>query len=197
LIHSTRKTIYILWFAIAALVLFSGRIFSEVEDYLNKSESQQQGQMLNISTHKGANVLAMYGKASLFIPMIVFAPFPTLVNIEDQSDIMMKNGNVFTHNVYAFFVVIALFVLYKKKMLRQYVLILALLLSYLAILAMSGFALSERFHVPAIPFLLIFAGYGITQLNKRNVKYYIPYLIFIAIIIIGWNLFKLKGRGAI
>jgi len=197
LISSTRKTIYILWFVIAALVLFSGRIFTEAEEYIKERNTNQPTQMHTFSTRQGANVYAKYGKSSIFIPIILFAPFPTMVHIEDQQNAMLINGNVFTRNVYAFFVIVALFVLYKKKLLRLHVLILTILLSYLVILSLSGFALSERFHVPAVPFLLILAGYGITQLNRRNVKYYIPYLILIAIIIIGWNWFKLAGRRAL
>ena len=151
--------------------------------------------MENYATTKGANALARYGTASVFMPMMLFAPFPTLVYIEDQPNAMMINGNIFTRNVYAFFVLIALFTLYKKKILTEHVLILALLLSYLVILAMSGFALSERFHMPAVPFLLILAGYGITQMNNKNVKFYIPYLVLMGLVIIGWNWFKLAGRG--
>lgn len=110
---------------------------------------------------------------------------------------MMINGNMFARNVYAFFVVIALLILIKNKLLNQHVLLLSLLFSYLAILALSGFALSERFHMPAVPFLIILAGYGITQMNNRNVRYYIPYLVLIGLVIIGWNLFKLAGRGVV
>jgi len=139
--------------------------------------------------------LAKYGTSTIFLPLMLFAPFPTLVYIDDQPNAMMINGNIFTRNVYAFFVLIALFTLYKKKLLTQHILILALLLSYLVILALSGFALSERFHMPAVPFLLILAGYGVTQMDKKNVKYYIPYLFIIGMVIFGWNWFKLAGRG--
>jgi len=195
LIGNARKSIFIIWFAIAAAVVISGQIRTEVEGYVRDKDKNQKAQMQNYATTKGANKLAVYGKASLFMPMILFAPFPTLVYIEDQPNAMMINGNIFTRNVYAFFVLIALFTLYKKKLLNQHVLILAVLLSYLVILALSGFALSERFHMPAVPFLLILAGYGITQMNNRNVKFYIPYLVVIGLVIIGWNWFKLAGRG--
>ena len=195
LIGKARKAIYITWFAIASAVVISGQIRTEVEGYVKDRNTNQKAQMENYATTKGANKLAKYGTASVFLPMMLFAPFPTLVYIEDQPNAMMINGNIFTRNVYAFFVLIALFTLYQKKLLTQHVLILALLLSYLVILALSGFALSERFHMPAVPFLLILAGYGITQMNNKNVKFYIPYLVVIGLVIIGWNWFKLAGRG--
>jgi hypothetical protein len=120
-----------------------------------------------------------------------------MVNVAGQENAMMINGSVFVHNVYAFFVIIALLSIYRKKIVTYHILILALLGSYLFVLASSGFALSERFHVPAVPFLLILAGYGVTQLNKRYTSLYIPYLIVVAIVIIGWNWFKLAGRGLV
>ena len=128
---------------------------------------------------------------------MIVAPFPTMVKITGQENAMMINGSIFAHNVYAFFVIIALFSLYRKKIVTYHILILSLLSSYLFILASSGFALSERFHVPAVPFLLILAGYGVTQLNKRYASLYIPYLVVMAIVIIGWNWFKLAGRGLV
>jgi len=195
LIGTARKAIFITWFAIAAAIVISGQIRTEVEGYVKDKGTNQKSQMENYATTKGANALARYGTASVFMPMMLFAPFPTLVYIEDQPNAMMINGNIFTRNVYAFFVLIALFTLYKKKLLNQHVLILAVLLSYLVILALSGFALSERFHMPAVPFLLILAGYGITQMNNKNVKLYIPYLVLMGLVIIGWNWFKLAGRG--
>ena len=195
LIGAARKAIFITWFAIAAAIVISGQIRTEVEGYVKDKGTNQKTQMENYATTKGANTLARYGTASVFMPMMLFAPFPTLVFIEDQPNAMMINGNIFSRNIYAFFVVIALFTLYKKKLLTQHILILAVLLSYLVILALSGFALSERFHMPAVPFLLILAGYGITQMNNKNVKFYVPYLVVIGLVIIGWNWFKLAGRG--
>jgi hypothetical protein len=195
LIGAARKSIYILWFVIAAVVVISGKIRTEIEGYVKDRNANQKAQMYNYATTKGANKLAQYGTATVFLPLMLFAPFPTLVYIDDQPNAMMINGNIFTRNVYAFFVLIALFTLYKKKLLTQHILVLSLLLSYLVILALSGFALSERFHMPAVPFLLILAGYGVTQMDKNSVKFYIPYLVFIGLLIIGWNWFKLAGRG--
>ena len=70
-------------------------------------------------------------------------------------------------------------------------------LAYLAILARSPYALSERFHMPVVPFLIILSAYGISQIDLKNKKFFIPYLVIIGLIIIGWNWFKLAGRGVI
>lgn len=195
LIGPARKSIYITWFVIAFLVLVSGQIRTEVEGYVKDRFTNQQKKMNNFATRQGSNKLAQYGTTAVFAPLVLFAPFPTLVYIKDQPNAMMINGNSFTRNIYSFFVIIALITLYKKKLLTQHILIIVLLLSYLAILSMSGYALSERFHMPAVAFMLIFAGYGVTQMNNKNVRYYIPFLVLMGALIIGWNWFKLAGRG--
>ena len=108
---------------------------------------------------------------------------------------MMINGDLFTRNIYVFFVFIAFYVLYKQKKLRENIMLSVFLFSYLLILANSGYALSPRFHVPAMPFFLIFAGYGITQTKRNFSSYYVLYVIGISIVVVAWNWFKLEGRG--
>lgn len=151
--------------------------------------------MESFSLKSGGNRFARYGSAAIFVPIIIPAPFPTLVNIPEQQNIMMSNGDLFTRNVYVFFVFVAFFILFKKKQLKENLLLSTFLASYLLILANSGFALSPRFHVPALPFLILFAGFGITQTTRSISSYYMVYLIVISILIIAWNWFKLAGRG--
>lgn len=165
--------------------------------YIDERTTNQQLRMDHFATRKGANKLAKYGSTAIFLPIMIVAPFPTLVEIIDQKNTMMINGAMFDHNVYAFFVIIALVVLYKRKLVKSSILILVMAGSYMTILAMSGFALSERFHMPLVPFYLILAGYGVSVMEKRHIKFYVPYLMIIAIIIIGWNWFKLAGRGMV
>lgn len=192
-----RRVIIISWFIIASVFLFSGSINNEISGYLGARKSNQEDRYEFFSTRQGANKLAHYGSAAIFIPIIIPAPFPTLVNIPNQQNQMMTNGDLFTRNVYVFFVFVAFYVLFKKKQLRKNLLLSVFLASYLLILANSGFALSPRFHVPALPFFLIFAGYGITQTTRNISTYYVLYLIAISIIVIAWNWFKLSGRGLV
>lgn len=198
LIKANRKLVYGSWIIIAALFLFSGKIYSEITQYTSGRSSNLNSQMSNFTFRQGGNELAKYGRTSIFIPLMLPAPLPTMVDIPGQENTMMLNGAFFTRNVYIFFVLLAMVMIVKRKIIRQHILILVLLFSYLLVLANSGFALSERFHLPAVPFLLILAGYGVTQTTKRNAGYYfIPYMIVISVIILGWNWFKLKGRGMI
>ncbi|MGM9506799.1 hypothetical protein ACS5NO_03700 [Larkinella sp. GY13] len=184
------------------VLLISGAFFiyltplaDRIDEYLKASDQNLTSQMDNFATREGANKLARYGSRGIFLPFMLMAPFPTLVNIPDQPNAMMLGGAYFTRNVYAFFVFVGLFTLYKRKQLREHILLLSVIFSYIFVLASSGFALSERFHLPLVPFLLILAAYGISQMNAKNKKYYVPYLVLICVMVIGWNWFKLAGRS--
>jgi hypothetical protein len=175
---------------------FSDRIVSEFDFLLEHTDAHAQS-MQSLSHLEKGNRLAKYGSAIVFAPMIIIAPIPTFVNIEHQKVQMLLSGGYYVKNALAFFVIISLISFIRKRQLRKYILILSFFLAYLAILAQSRFALSERFHLPALIIFLILAAYGITQVDFKNKKYYIPYLVFLIIVIIGWNWFKLAGRGVL
>ncbi|CAG4999649.1 hypothetical protein DYBT9275_02271 [Dyadobacter sp. CECT 9275] len=185
----------ILVLLLGAFWIASTPLINNINEYLDASDKNLTSQMDNFATRDGANKLARYGSRSVFLPFMLMAPFPTLVYIADQPNAMMLAGAYFTRNVYAFFIFIGLFALYKQKQLREHILLLSVLASYLFVLASSGFALSERFHLPLVPVLLIFASFGVSQMNMKNKKYFIPYLVLVSVIIIGWNWFKLAGRS--
>ena len=177
--------------------LLGSRISLEVEKYWDDKSANQTLSMQHRAVQDDGNKFAVYGSTKIFVPVILVAPFPTLVYIYNQENQMLLNGMYYVRNIYGFFVTVALFLLWRRKALRNHTLILTLLFGYLSVIASSGFALSERFHIPIVPFLIILASYGITQMNNGYKKYYFPYLILMAIIIIGWNWFKLAGRGII
>jgi hypothetical protein len=192
----TKRIITSVWTLVMIWVFFSARIQYEVNYLLENIDTQDQN-MRYRAEREGGNRLAEYGSVFVFVPFMFVAPFPTLVNISTQEQQMLLSGGYYVRNIYAFFVILALIILYKRKLLRKHVLLITFTFAYLAILARSSYALSERFHMPVVPFLIILSAYGITQINLKNKKYYVPYLIFIAIVIIGWNWFKLAGRGMV
>jgi hypothetical protein len=79
------------------------------------------------------------------------------------------------------------------------VLPLAILCGYLVVLVFSSFAHSERFHLPILPFSLMFAAYGISKMNEVwwIKKYYTYWCALIFVAAIAWNWFKLAGRGMV
>lgn len=146
-----------------------------------------------------SNSLAKYAGAAVFAPMIFTIPFPTMVETYGQENQKMIHGGNFVKNILSGFTIAALFILLFSGDWRKYVLPLAILCGYLVVLVFSSFAHSERFHLPILPFSLMFAAYGISKMNEVWwIKKYYPYwcaLMFVAAI--AWNWFKLAGRGMI
>ena len=146
-----------------------------------------------------SNSLAKYAGAAVFAPMIFTIPFPTMVETYGQENQKMIHGGNFVKNIISFFTITALFILLFSGDWRKYVLLLAILCGYLVVLVFSSFAHSERFHLPILPFSIMFAAYGISKMNEVWwIKKYYPYwcaLMFVAAV--AWNWFKLAGRGMI
>lgn len=146
-----------------------------------------------------SNSLAKYAGAAAFAPMIFTIPFPTMIETYGQENQKMIHGGNFVKNIMSGFTIAALFILLFNGDWRKYVLPLAILCGYLVVLVFSSFAQSERFHLPILPFSLMFAAYGISKMNEVWwIKKYYPYwcaLMFVAAI--AWNWFKLAGRGMI
>ncbi|WP_460946664.1 hypothetical protein [Spirosoma daeguense] len=195
-ISSFNKRLFLVLLLIAGVFVISlTPLADNIMDHINESADNQSAQMKSYATRgDGNNKYAKYGSRSVFMPFMIMAPFPSLVDTL-QPNAMMLAGAYFTRNVYAFFVFISLWALYKRKQLKHHVLILAVTFSYIFVLASSGFAFSERFHLPLLPFLLTFAAHGVSQMNPKNRKYYIPYLILVTAVVVGWNWFKLAGRS--
>jgi 4-amino-4-deoxy-L-arabinose transferase-like glycosyltransferase len=190
-----RKTLLAVFFGIITFLFINNSfIIDEASGFLEDRGSNQSRSIQHRST---SQKLAKYGSTAIFAPVIFIAPFPTFVNIETQQNHMLLSGGFFVKNIMAFFVFVALLSLIKKKRWKNHILILAIFAIYLTILAMSKFAIVERFHMPAIPLFIILAAFGITQINKKNIKYFQLYLILISIVIVGWNWFKLAGRELI
>ena len=146
-----------------------------------------------------SNSLARHAGAAVFAPMIFTIPFPTMVETYGQENQKMIHGGNFVKNILSSFTIAALVLLLISGDWRKYVLPLAILCGYLVVLVFSSFAHSERFHLPILPFTLMFAAYGISKMNEVWwIKKYYPYwcaLMFVAAV--AWNWFKLAGRGMI
>jgi len=195
-LSSYKRIVFLSLTLLSVGYVFSEKIQSEVVVNYHEQTTNIQRRMVHYAQKEGGNDLAKYGKFSVFAPIVLMAPFPTMVDT-DQDKFSMLNGALFVRNIMAFFVVVALLVLFKKKLLRKHVILIAILFLYLFVVAKSGFALSERFHYPILPFILIFAAYGVATFKQNYMKYYNLYLCLIFLLIVGWNIFKLAGRGLV
>jgi len=190
-----KRSIIIVWVLATVGYFVGGQLASEVEGVWKDKETNQSSSMEYRSIEEGGNKYAKYASTAIFAPIIFVMPFPTMVSTEGQPTSQMWNGGYFVKNFMAFFVLLGLVWVLKNKKWRDYTLIGSFTIGYLGIIAMSSFAQAERFHQPALPFLLILAALGITKLTNKDKKYFKWYMAFLFIALLGWNYFKLAGRG--
>ena len=198
-ISSTKKVIVAIVVSLVLLVSIGGQMKSQFDVMYDEVTSGAQAENMEWrSNRKGGNEFAKYAGAAVFAPLIVTIPFPTMViaNPDQVYQMQMAGGN-FIKNVISFFVIFVLFWLIVNKEWRKHTFILFFMLGYLAVLVVSGFAQSGRFHMPIMPLEIVFAAYGITILPKNKRHWFNYALIFEFVVCIAWNWFKLKGRGMI
>lgn len=200
-----RRTVLILIAVTFIVTMFfsSTNIGQDVMDMWSVGGSNQQANMEWRSEREGTRGVnqsfAKYAGAAVFAPMIFTIPFPTMNHIEGQTNQMMIHGGNFVKNVVSYFTLSALIILLFSGKWRKHVLIGAILCGYLVVLVFSNFAQSERFHQPVIPFILLFAAYGISLMSQQRIikSWYNYWCIIMFIAAIAWNWFKLAGRGLI
>lgn len=173
------------------------RVQEEVTGIVQQGARGEQ-QKINMqwrAEREGGNSFAKYAGAAVFAPLIFTIPFPTMVNTPFQQDQRMIHGGNYIKNITSFFTILAMFMLLFSGDWRKYVLPLSFMLGYLVVLVFSEFAQSERFHLPALPFELMFAAYAICQCGKKEKRWLNYWLIFVIVANLGWAWFKLRGRG--
>ena len=185
----------------AVLLGASDNIMKEVDKIRNTNvrEQQELSMKKRYGSEKGGklsgNSFANYAGAAVFAPMIFTIPFPTMVDVGYQEDMRLIHGGNWVRNVMSGFVILAMFMLLLSGDWRKYTLPLAALLGYLVVLVFSSFAHSLRFHIPVMPFEMMFAAYAIANLRKKHRNWYVIWCVLMILTCIGWNWMKLKGRG--
>ena len=187
--------------AATLLVAMGDRLITRSEQLLSVVQSDaQQENMEWRGRREGGNELAKYAGAAVFAPLIFTIPFPTFNQAHEGQLVQVQvSGGSFIKNILSFFVIVVMLLFLASGEWRKHVFIIAYTCAYLVVLIFSGFAQSGRFHMPIWPMLMLFAGYGVqlARGNKRLRMGFILVLILEVIICLGWNWFKLKGRGMI
>jgi hypothetical protein len=196
IISTGRRYTFLLLGGLFGIFLIFSVFRKEIDFYYGQKDVNLDQQMANFSKRKDGNKLAEYGSSAIFLPMILIAPLPTLVDT-NQLNAQMIHGTIFVKNILAFFVILALVLLWKRKMIRFHLLLIVFLATYLAILVSSAFALSERYHLVVVPCFLIFAAYGITEMRPVHRNYFKYYMVLLFFLLLGWNWFKLAGRDLV
>jgi hypothetical protein len=141
------------------------------------------------------NQWAKYATGSVMAPMMFVLPFSTMVDTDQENQMIMHGGN-YVRNFMGIFVLISFYVvLIEKKNWRDFALIGSFAISYLGIIAMSGFANAERFLLPGLPCLIIFWAYGISNLNVKNYRFVKLWYLVVPVMEIAWAYFKIGSRG--
>ena len=198
-ISNSKKAVIAIVVSLVLLVSIGGQMKSQFDVMYNKVTGDAQAENMEWrSNRKGGNEMAKYAGAAVFAPLIVTIPFPTMVEANALQVIQMQMaGGNFIKNITSFFVIFVMFSLVINKEWRKHAFILFFMLGYLAVLVVSGYAQSGRFHIPIMPLEMLFAAYGITILPKNKHHWFNYALIFEFVVCIAWNWFKLKGRGMI
>lgn len=194
------KRIIVGFLAIALIGVVAGnRIEEESRQLWDTAQSGQQHENMEWrGKREHGNAYAKYAGAAVFAPMIFTLPFPTMVQPYEGQDVQqLLNGGNFTKNIISAFTIFALIIMLMSGSWREHLLPLSFMLGYLAVLSMSSFAQSERFHQPVMPFEILFAVYGlsIAMTKSKYKRWYLYWCIAMFAVTIGWNWFKLAGRG--
>lgn len=185
--------LFILFFLGVALWNRSDAVLG-IGDY-SSIQAEQDANIEWRAEREGGNTLATNASSLVYAPLIFTIPFPTLVNIEGQEDQKMIHGGNFVKNITSFLTILALLLLLMSGDWRNHMLPIAYVLGYLLILIFSNYAHSERFHIPSLPFELMFAAYGVSQFKSKHKNWFTIWLCLIFVANIGWAWFKLRGRG--
>lgn len=187
--------------AATLLVAMGDRLLTRSEQLLSVVQSDaQQENMEWRGEREGGNEFAKYAGVTVFAPLIFTIPFPTFNQAHEGQLLQVQlSGGSFIKNILSFFVIVVLLLFLASGEWRRHVFIIAYTCAYLVVLTFSGFAQSGRFHMPIWPMLMLFAGFGVqlARGNKRLRMGFILVLILEVIVCLGWNWFKLKGRGMI
>lgn len=197
-VNWSRRVVVLIVVGMTALYFVGGRISSEIEQVWERKDENQNMRMTEIVRTQG---FAKYAGAAIYAPMIFTIPFPTMVATEGQETSRMLHGGMVTKNIMSFFCLLAIITLLlpiipKKNNWRDHVLIGSFLIAYLLILTFSAFAHADRFHMPALAIEILFMAYGVSLLSDNRVKrWYNWWIVVMFVAFVGWNWFKLAGRG--
>ena len=187
------RVVLITW-AVLALAVFAGGTIANEAQGLWRGRNYNQTAKRDWQVRKGVK-WAKYATGTVMAPMMFVLPFPTMVDVDRQYNQQMINSGNYVRNFMGIFVLIGLFgAIFTQKKWRDFSLIGAFVISYLGVISASGFANSERFLLPGMPFLLIIAAYGVSLLSARNYRWVRFWYAFVPIMVIAWAVFKLGTR---
>ena len=188
-----RRTALIAWGVLGLVLIGGGKIASELEEYWEDKDTNLV-QKRTEQTSRGSQ-WARYATGPVMAPMALVLPFATMVDVDQQLGQQEKSGGNYVRNFMGFFAFIAIFEAIRRKKWRDFAMIGAFVLAYLAIVSRSGFNNSERFLLPALPCLIMMWSYGVATLRKSSYRALSAWCIVVFFMEVGWAFFKIGSRG--
>ena len=182
----------------ATVVVFLGFLFSPVGRemkiiyHLRFADLSYQSEKYMSEGLKHGSLAQSY----LMAPGAFVLPLAPMVE-ESPDHNKMIHGSTYVKNFLAFFAMLAIIIAFRQKKWRDFSLLGAYELGYLAIIMFSFAANSERYHEPAIPLIVLMAAYAMTHLRHKDLKLFYVYCGLLFVALVFWNWLKLSARGLV
>lgn len=135
-------------------------------------------------------------KSKYLFPGAFVLPLSPMVDVAPDHN-KMFHGTIFIKNFLAFFAMLSIVIAIRQKKCRDFSLIGAYELSYLAIVVFTFTSNSERYHQPAVPLILVMAAYAMTHLRRKDLTLFYIYCGLLFVALFAWNWIKLAARGMV
>jgi len=139
---------------------------------------------------------AELAKSYYLIPGAFVVPLAPMVE-EAPDHNKMIHGSTYVKNFLGFFAMLCILIVIRQKKWRDFSLVGAYELSYLAIIMLSFAANSERYHEPAIPIIILMSAYAMTHMRHKDLKLFHIYCGLLFVALVTWNWLKLSARGMV
>ena len=190
---SNLQLIIFILFGAGSLIAL-GNIFgfsNEIQSTVDSAPDMFEG----VVSRRAGNALAVkFASLPVFLLYTIPGPLVSFVKTGDQQTIWLQFSGFFIRNVLMFFYAYGLYSLIRNSF-RPNIFLIIITLGYLFIMAYTGYVTNGRYHLVAAPLLFFFSAYGYSIMTSKKIKWFDIFLIFIFILNMGWNYFKLLGRG--
>lgn len=196
----TKKSSWIFIVVLLVLYLFyslavSGNVFEDVNNQISDSQDFFSRNLENEKNLLGDVQFDQLALAPLIVAGAAITPFPSYLDTEArQLSIITRFQNDLVRNIMYFFMYLGLFYTLKSRF-KEFVGIVFFLIAYLGVITSAANSFQARFHMPIIPFVIVFMGVGIVEYKPQQKKWWLFYLILILLAQLAWTYFKLNIRG--
>lgn len=170
-------------------------VFKDVNHQLEDSNDFFSRNLENEKSLLGDVKFDQVALAPIIVAGAAITPFPSYLNTEArQLSIFSRFQNDLIRNMMYFFMYVGLYFTFKNRF-KEYIGIVFFLIAYLAVITSAANSFQARFHMPIIPFVVIFIGVGVVEFKSKSNKAWLVYLLFIFLAQLSWTYFKLNIRG--